>query len=309
MRLLRRCVFAGGLIGATVLLLNACSREVPAPAADAQPPASASLADDGCKLAVQLYSFRNELERDLAGTLARIKQLGLSCVETYSLHGRTAEEMRAELDKAGLEVVSSHVPFASLTNPAEVVRIASTLGARQVGVAWVKEGQDDVVDEARLTETAERLNGLCDAASAAGLKVFYHIHGYEFHAGDPDATLFDRFMQRLDPACVALQIDVYWTAFAAQDPVALLQRYADRTLSLHIKDMAPSVEPAPLDGSNWTGLGDEAFAVVGEGTLDWRALFAAARAASVRWYILEDETTRPFENVAASLSYLHQHGF
>jgi sugar phosphate isomerase/epimerase len=49
--------------------------------------------------------------------------------------------------------------------------------------------------------------------------------------------------------------------------------------------------------------------VVGEGKLEWAKLLDAARGASVRWYILEDETTRPFENVAASLAYLRQHGF
>jgi sugar phosphate isomerase/epimerase len=306
----RRCAFLAGSLGLSALLLSGCSREPAAPVAEAPAPASAAASEaDECKLGVQLYSFRNELDRDLPGTLARIAQLGIPCVETYSLHGLSAQELRAEFDKAGLKVVSSHVPYASLTNPQGVVDIAQTLGAKQVGIAWVKESENDAVDEARLTTTAERLNGLCDAASAAGIKVFYHTHGYEFQEGDPDAQMFDRFVKALDPNCVALQLDVYWAAFAGQDPAVLLDRYGDRTLSLHVKDMAQSVTPAPLDGSNWVGLGDEAFAVVGEGKLDWPKLFEAARNASVRWYIIEDETTRPFENVAASLAYLRQQGF
>jgi sugar phosphate isomerase/epimerase len=307
---LTRCALLAGPICVAALLLSGCSGDPAPPAAEAPAPAAAAAsATDECKLGVQLYSFRNELDRDLPGTLARIAELGIPCVETYSLHGLSAEDLRAEFDKAGLKVVSAHVPYAALTNPQEVVGIAQALGAKQVGVAWVKESENDVVDEARLTTTAQRLNGLCDVASAAGIKVFYHTHGYEFHEGDPDAQMFDRFVQALDPNCVALQLDVYWAAFAGQDPAALLDRYGDRTLSLHVKDMATSVTTAPLDGSNWRGLGDESFAVVGEGKLEWAKLLDAARGASVRWYILEDETTRPFENVAASLAYLRQHGF
>src|SRR4051812_5468333 len=73
-------------------------------AADAVPAAS------DCKVAVQLYSFRNDLDRDLSGTLARIKQLGINCVEGYSLHGRSADQLRKEFDHAGLRVISFHLP-------------------------------------------------------------------------------------------------------------------------------------------------------------------------------------------------------
>lgn len=296
--------YASVLLIASVVSLAACSRESSPPVAEA-PPSVASVAPDACAVGVQLYSFRHELDRDLPGTLARIKDLGIDCVEAYSLHGLAPEALRAEMDRAGLEVVSTHVPYAMLTKPQEVVDLARALGAKQVGVAWVKEAQNDAVDEARLMETARRLNGICDAASAADIKVFYHTHGYEFHEGDPDAQLYDRFVQSLTPDCVALQLDVYWAAFAGQDPTALLRRYADRTLSLHVKDMAPTQTSAPFDGSAWGGpLTDEAFAVVGQGKLDWEALLAAAKESSVRWYILEDETTRPFENVAASLAFL-----
>src|SRR3954463_9582855 len=63
-----------------------------------------------CKVGVQLYSFRNDLDKDLSGTLARIKKLGVNCVEPYSLHKLTAEQLRAEFDRAGLKVVSFHLP-------------------------------------------------------------------------------------------------------------------------------------------------------------------------------------------------------
>lgn len=295
------------------LTLSACSREQSDTAASspAEPSAktAASAADGDCKIGVQLYSFRNDLDRDLPGTLARVRDLGIRCIEPYSLHGLTPEALRAEFDKAGLEVISFHMPREIYMGPPEeAVRIAKTLGAKQVGVAWLKESENDAVDEPKFMAAAERLNGMCEAARAADMKVFYHTHGYEFHEGDPEGKLFERFVNALDPECVVLQLDVYWVAFAAQDPVQLLRKYGERTWSLHVKDMAQSMQGAPFDGSKWTGLTDEAFAVIGEGKLDWPALLEAAEASAVRWYIIEDETTRPFENVAAGLPFLHSHG-
>lgn len=303
------------LCSATLLLvLGGCTREPDnqtdesAAPAESTPAASVAAGEDDCKLAVQLYSFRNDLGKDLPGTLARVKELGINCIEPYSLHGRTPEELRAEFDKAGLEVVSLHLGELFRGPPEEAVNVGRILGAKQVGVAWIKESENDVVDEAKLMAAAERLNAMCPAAQAAGMKVFYHNHGYEFHEGDAEGKMFDRFVKALNPDCVVLQLDVYWAAYGAQDPVELLRRYGDRTWSLHVKDMSKSQEVKPFDGSEWKGVGDEGFAVLGEGKMDWPAIFEAAEAGEVRWYILEDETTRPFENIAAGMPFLHSHG-
>ena len=296
---------------ALLLVLAGCSRDSGTsgePSAAEPAPAASVAASDECKLAVQLYSFRNDLDKDLPGTLARIKDLGIDCIEPYSLHGLTPGALRAEFDKAGLQVVSFHLGELFLGPPEEAVNVGRILGAKQIGVAWLKESQDDVVDEAKMMAAAERLNAMCPAAQAADMKVFYHNHGYEFHEGDAEGEMFDRFMQALNPDCVVLQLDVYWAAFGGQDPVALLRRYGDRTWSLHVKDMSHSQEVKPFDGSGWTGVGDEGFAVLGEGRMDWNAIFEASEAGAVRWYILEDETTRPFENIAAGMPFLRSHG-
>ena len=299
---------------ALCLALAGCSPKSNAPAeeatANAEAPAATTAPDtDDCKLAVQLYSFRHDLEKDVPGTLARVKQLGINCIEPYSLHGRTPQELRAEFDKAGLKVVSFHLGELFQGPPEEAVNIGRVLGAKQVGVAWIKESENDKVDEAKLMAAAERLNTMCPAAQAADMKVFYHNHGYEFHEGDAEGKMFDRFVKALDPECVVLQLDVYWAAFGAQDPVELLKRYADRTWSLHVKDMPASQPVKPFDGTTWGGpLNDESFAIVGQGKLDWPALFAAAEAGEVRWYILEDESSKPFENIAAGMPFLRSHG-
>ena len=263
-----------------------------------------------CKVGVQLYSFRNDLDKDLPGTLARIKDLGVNCVEPYSLHGLTAEQLRSQFDKAGLKVVSFHLPGELREgDPAEAVRVAKVLGAQQVGVAWIKESGTDVVNGSKLMAAATRLNAMCPAAKAAGLKVFYHPHGYEFHEGDPDAQLFDRFVNALDKDCVMLQLDAFWVAYAGQDPVKLMNKYANRVTSYHVKDMAKTLKVAPFDGSKWTGpLPDEAFAPLGQGKIDQPALIKLGKQHKVKWFILEDETTHPYDNIAIALPYMKSQG-
>ncbi len=263
-----------------------------------------------CKVGVQLYSFRHDLDKDLPGTLARIRQLGVKCVEPYSLHKLTAEQLRAEFDRAGLKVVSFHLPGELREgDPAEAVRVARVLGAQQVGVAWIKEGETDAVNGGRLMAAATRLNSMCPAARAAKIKVFYHPHGYEFHEGDPEAKLFERFVNALEKDCVVLQLDAFWVAYAGQDPVKFMQKYGSRVWSYHVKDMAPTLVVAPFDGSKWKGpLPDEAFAPIGAGKLDQASLIRLGKQFGIRWYILEDETTQPYVNVAAALPYMKANG-
>ncbi|MFL6618818.1 MAG: sugar phosphate isomerase/epimerase family protein [Povalibacter sp.] len=263
-----------------------------------------------CKVGVQLYSFRNDLDKDLPGTLARIKKLGVNCVEPYSLHKLTAEQLRAEFDRAGLKVVSFHLPGELREgDPAEAVRTAKVLGAQQVGIAWIKESDTDVVNGSKLMAAASRLNGMCPAAKAAGLKVFYHPHGYEFHEGDPEGKLFERFVNELEKDCVVLQLDAFWVAYAGQDPVKFMQKYGNRVSSYHVKDMASSLTVAPFDGSKWKGpLPDEAFAPLGKGKIDQVALIKLGKQYKIKWFILEDETTHPFENIALALPYMKANG-
>jgi sugar phosphate isomerase/epimerase len=263
-----------------------------------------------CKVGVQLYSFRNDLDKDLPGTLAKIKDLGVKCVEPYSLHKRTAEQLRAEFDRAGLKVISFHLPEELRQgDPEEAVRVAKVLGAQQVGIAWIKESETDVVNGSKLMSAATKLNSMCPAAKAAGIKVFYHAHGYEFHEGDPEGKLFERFVNELEKDCVVLQLDAFWVAYAGQDPVKFMQKYGKRVSSYHVKDMAPSLTVAPFDGSKWKGpLPDDAFAPVGQGKLDLPALTAAGKQFKIRWFIIEDETTHPYDNAAIALAYLKANG-
>jgi len=256
------------------------------------------------KLGLQLYSLHEELAADLPGTLARIAGLGFKNVEIYGFLGRTPEQFKAELDRAGLRAVGYHVQLGQLQSDVPgIIGESKILGIGHVGVAWIKPasaGPDDGITAHDVDVAADAFNKACPALKGAGLHVFYHLHGFEFRRDDTGRTLLDRFLAEADPACVELQVDVFWVAQAGVDPVALLGRYPDRVKLLHLKDIRKGAAIGDMAGH----APKQDFVALGEGSVDWPRLLTAARQDGVEWYILEDESADVIPQLKRSLRYL-----
>src|SRR5215813_11359842 len=90
-------------------------------------------------LAVQLWSFRNDFRKDVPGALKRVRELGFTYVELAGYYGMTAQQFRAELDKAGLKAVSMHIEYKAARDKIDdVIHDAKILGIQDVGVPWIK---------------------------------------------------------------------------------------------------------------------------------------------------------------------------
>ena len=77
-------------------------------------------------------------------------------------------------------------------------------------------------------------------ARAAGLRLCYHNHGFEF-SGSSGPRPFDLLMENFDPALVSWELDVFWCNLAGFDPVELISEYPDRIPLPHLKDKAPGL--------------------------------------------------------------------
>jgi sugar phosphate isomerase/epimerase len=260
-------------------------------------PASAAPRVEADKLGLQLYSLHEGLKADLPGTLAKVHAMGLRQVELYPMPGMSAEDWNKALGKAGLRAIGSHVQLSDLkTDLPGIIDRAKALNLSYVGVAWVKPGPEPLT-AAVMDQVAATYNAACPALAGAGIGLMYHIHGYEMAGVDKGESLFDRLMAATDPACVTVEMDVFWVVRAGADPVALLRRYPDRIRMLHVKDIRRGA------GTSSDGRADKAdFVPVGQGAVDWPALFAAA--GKVDWLVLEDESANPEAGLAQSLKYL-----
>lgn len=254
------------------------------------------------RLAVQLYSFHDDLERDLPGTLRRIKALGFDRVETYPVAGVSASQLRAALDAADLVAVSAHMPWERIaSDPGAVIADVRILGAEQFGPGSIgmfdgRPFRSMTTAEARQVGAA--LKRACAAARSANLRVFIHIHGNELAPVSGTAPL--DHMLRAAEACFEIEADLAWVTWAGGDPAAFIRRYSNRVRSLHLKDLASAAV-----GQDMARLGPASFPPIGQGSIAWGAVMRAARLAGVTHYVIEDESRNPERQIPQSLGFLN----
>ncbi len=285
--LFRTCLFSFTMLAASSLPASAAA---PAPA---MPP----LAD---QLGLQLYSVRASFSQDPFATMDMVAGYGIKEVETAGTANMTPQAFRAELEKRGLRITSSHVQYNQLRdNLDKVVAEVKALGAGYAVVPWIPhEGQ---FDHAAAEKASADFIRWAEAFGKEGIKFGYHPHGYEFGGGKMgDDSPFDRMARATAGKNVYFEMDVFWVVHGGADPFALLEKYKGRWMGFHVKDIRKG---APVGLTNGRAPAEDKV-VVGTGQVDWPALIRAARAQGVKHYYIEDESTEPLRNIPLSLAYL-----
>ena len=248
-------------------------------------------------LAVQLWTFRADLERDVPGTLKKTKDLGFTYVEGFDAPFivEDLDSFKSHLDSAGLKMFALHWNNLSdwRKDPSVIMETARKLGAHYTGIAWLKESKADTVTLDIVNEAADILMKACPQAKASGLQLYYHIHGYELQprlVGGDQTSFFDSFVSRIDYSCVRLEMDVFWVTYAGEDPVKFMDKYRDGVELLHVKNMADHVStgvftgadfmPPDMPADNWVPLGKSSM-------IDYKSVFIKGHEIGVKWYILE----------------------
>jgi sugar phosphate isomerase/epimerase len=131
-----------------------------------------------------------------------------------------------------------------------------------------------------------------------GITLQYHAHGYEF-LPHGKGTLLDFMLENVKHA--AFQMDVFWMKQGGMDPTKILQQYPGRFLSLHLKDRKKGTE------NSRDGKADvESNFVFGSGYLGIAAVIAEAKKQGIRYFFIEDESSRVITQVPESIMYLKE---
>jgi sugar phosphate isomerase/epimerase len=245
-------------------------------------------------IALQMYTLRNESARDFAGTLREVAEIGYAGVEFAGTGGLSAAELRGLLDDLNLRAAGSHTGLDALEGDLNAaLDFTQAIGSEFVVCPYLPEERRRTADDYRaLAETLNRAGAAC---KQRGLQLCYHNHAFEFQRFDGQYAL-DILYSATDPDLVKGELDTYWIQKGGADPAAYIRQYAGRCPLIHLKDMAAD--------------DTQSFAEVGQGTLDWPAIFAAAEAGGARWYIVEQDVCPgpPLESVALSLRNLRAMG-
>lgn len=219
-------------------------------------------------IALQLYTVRDQVARDLPGTLHRVAAMGYDGVEFAGYGGLEAGALRDLLQQTGLAVAGTHVPAERLEADFDAeARFCHEIGCRDLVVPSLP----DHLDAARDPEAVIRLlNDLGARCREAGLRFGYHNHDSEFAPCD-GGTLWERMLAGTDATLVSFELDLYWAAFAGQDVWPLLREYGGRIPLVHFKDMAE----------------DRRYTEVGAGSLGLEAVYRQGAELGIRWAIVE----------------------
>ena len=248
------------------------------------------------RIGLILYTLRDfmKTKEDFARTLARVKETGYDAVELAGIGPLTVAEVAKRARDNDLAIVSGHVGWEGLANNMqEVVDQHKELGCDHVVVS-------SMPGEFRSGEGYQRFAKMMSEAGAKlaeqGMTVGYHNHSFEFTQYDGQSGQ-ELLRVHSDPDHFNFEIDTYWIQHGGGDPAKWIMNAKGRVPTVHMKDMIMHE-------------GDQMFAPVGEGNLNWPAILEACKKAGVKYHIVEqDRCLRdPFDCIASSLKNMKAWG-
>ena len=263
-------------------------------------------------IAVQLYSVRDEMEKDFCGTVKKIKDMGYEGVEFAGLFGKSGTEVKAICDEIGITPVSAHVPYYDmLDNPEAVLKDYRDMGCKYVAVPYLTEECRPGTEG--WTSTVEGIRKIAEAAEKMGIQLLYHNHDFEFIKIDGKYAL-DILYDTIPADLLKTEIDTCWVNVGGENPAEYIEKYSGRAPVVHLKDFHGSKGNGPL--YKLIGIDDDTeatentfeFRPVGYGVQDWKKIVAAAEKAGAEWVVVEQDSPSmeksPLECVQMSINYL-----
>ncbi|TLU99235.1 sugar phosphate isomerase/epimerase family protein [Dyadobacter luticola] len=248
-------------------------------------------------IGLQAYTFRGSWDKGIEATLDTIKSLGVTEMEGGPIKGMATEELRKQLDKRGIKMVSIGADYKLISeSTAQTIKDCKTLGATFVMVPWIPH--KGAFDLATAKQAVADFNKVGKELKAAGITFTYHNHGYEFEPYE-DGTLFDYIVKNTNPEYVSFEMDILWTAFPGQDPAKLLLKYPGRFKLMHLKDLKKGVAGNLSGGTPTTN--DVA---LGTGSIDIPAILKAAKKVGVKHYFIEDESPSYLKQIPVTVAYI-----
>lgn len=259
-------------------------------------------------IGVQLYSVRDDMQKDLVGTLAAVRKMGYRLVEGAGyndgkFYGKSPAEFKKILSGNGLKMPSGHFGFMSsnydpqtgMINDAykKAIDAAVSIGHEYVIAPYMND-PDRKGDN--LKRFIQGLNKAGEYCKKAGIKFAYHNHDFEFKK-EGGQTIYESILLDTDPGLVFLQMDLYWTEKANANTIDLLRKNPGRVHLVHVKDMAKTEQKETCE--------------VGDGSINFQDIFRYTPAAGVKYYVVELEhyKTTPMMGIAKAYQGLKSINF
>ena len=237
-------------------------------------------------IGLQLYSLRDDIEKDTEGTIKAAIDIGYKRLESYGYRegkffGKTPKEMKQFLADLGAMMTGSHTGMRLLDPETDSTAQwdawkKNVEDTAEVGCKWIVQASyptrqiQSISDVMRL---ADQFNKCGELAKAGGLRFAFHNHVDEFHVLDGQVP-YDVMITNTEKDLVTYQMDTAQLVYGGYACHDYVKKYPGRFANWHLKDADP-------DGEGSTEFG--------KGLVDFEALFAVADIAKLEDYYVEQE--------------------
>jgi len=282
------------------------------------------------KIGIQLYTLRDQLAKDVKGTIEKVAKTGFAHVETYygykepkqadQFWGLDPKGLSSLLKANKLVTHSGHYQldeFLTRGNGKDEalkvqLGIAAELGQEYLVVPVPPHALWDKLTSDDFKFMATQLNKAGELAKKSGMKVGYHNHFWEFRQlADVKTSGYEIMLKETEASLVSFELDLFWAIKAGSDPVALFKKYPGRFAMWHVKDIDKSATEKIAGGeadhkTSMEILPKVKFAEVGSGAVDFKTIFANASTAGVKYAFVEQDqiSIDPFVSIKKSYDYV-----
>lgn len=242
------------------------------------------------KFAAQLYTLRNEIQKDFPGVLRELKEMGYAAVQIDGLFDYPAEEISAVLKETGLKTAGMHIGLDRMKNELEtVIKEAVLLGTTDFFCHYLEEEMRNL--EGYLKARHDLLE-IAKKVTPRGYRVGYHHHDFEFKTMIDGKFALDYILEKVDGLALYPEVDTYWVKMAGLDPLSYMKKFPKRIPILHLKDMTNDER--------------KYFAEVGTGSIDFEPILVWGEQNGVEFYAVEQDLCpgSPLASLELSLTNL-----
>ncbi len=247
----------------------------------------------GMPIGFQSWSVQQLLQKDFDATMKMMAESGFQTMELCSppsyrqfgfgvVANLKGSELREKIQAAGLKCESCHYQWNELkTSLDERIAYAKDLGLTQMILSTFGLPQRATLDDWK--KNANELNRMGEKALAAGIQLGFHNHDFEFRQID-GVLIYDELLKVFDPKLIKLQFQVAVISLGYEAD-KYFTKHPGRFISLHLVDWSPA---------------EKKEVAVGQGSIDMKKLFSAAKTGGIRNYFLE----MPLDLMKPSVPYL-----
>ena len=260
------------------------------------------------RIGLELYTVRDLLPTDYEGVLAKIAAMGYKEVEPADPYNNMQpKQYRALLDKYGLTMPSTHSGATAGPDLEKQLEGFQIMGLKYTEIRGGPGGGGGrgarTVDT--IAKSAAQLNEHGKIAKKFGMKMLVHNHTVEFEPLEGSTkTQYDVLLAETDPDLVAMQLDIGWATVAGQNVLEMFAKTPGRFELWHVKD---AIDTKKLDPKMTPTQRQRAahLCPVGLGDIDYKPIFAAAKQAGLKHFVIEQDNAAAWGDsvAAAKVSY------